>query len=810
VSVKPHSSGVAPLEGAPTPTPGFAVGNLVPLDAPSAIDAEELKVAIRSAFGENFTFPSEIRAERAIFWSQVIRNRHRWGGVDGDLHLPETIRDFFESIGLTARDLGWIAAAEVVEVSIPFRDDSGWGARIFPWEAMLSAATEGLRAEGPLIVIRRLEMNQGKVRGDKQEPASSVEEPAEPPNAHFVRSVPVGLEGWGFDSEELRMVANLPGYDAITLRDPTLEEMVDLIANDKPTLVHFAGFDTWQGALLLDLPYSAARRDGLLFVNDDGERDEVGAGRMLSLMVDLRYRPRLVALNVFNSASRLAPSLVASGVGAAIGIQDVVDNQLAERFFERFYESLTEAESRPSSPRACSVLAAFLKSQIAFQAGSEEVVGTGIVLWRAEPITDSPAVVSDFRAAQAALRAESSAWPTPAVGPSDSGEWQFAAFSRSLADWPLELPRIQPITQLNYSMLHNRGGLFREFVLQRKPKREEAISDVTVRVELDLGAWGPCSWEGTFDIEERQVLVLGPKVRLPLISDLQRGLRHTLRTNLKVGIEHAGKSRFRKTFPVDLLAIHEWRDDGAARDLLPSFVLPNDPAVPPIIDAAQRYLRTLLDTPEMGFTGYQGFPDATLSAQIAWARKVIDPQVRALWSTLLQDHHIRYVNQPPTDTWSSQRIRTPTDVISHGHGTCIDLAVLMAACLEYVDLAPVLFLLGGHAMPGYWRSNAARDRFMFSGLGASVPATDPIPGGGGVAAAWSFDRSYTAAIRQMMNDEVLVPIETTFLAKGRGFDNACFQGREALESRRLDALLDVRSARRFNVTPLPITKEGLR
>ena len=67
------------------------VGGLVPLDEPgvgrAAGEAEDLKVTIRTAVGDHFTFPSGLRAEQAIHWSQVIRNRHRWAGADEEVLL---------------------------------------------------------------------------------------------------------------------------------------------------------------------------------------------------------------------------------------------------------------------------------------------------------------------------------------------------------------------------------------------------------------------------------------------------------------------------------------------------------------------------------------------------------------------------------------------------------------------------------------------------------------------------------------------------------------------------------------------------
>ena len=38
--------------------------------------------------------------------------------------------------------------------------------------------------------------------------------------------------------------------------------------------------------------------------------------------------------------------------------------------------------------------------------------------------------------------------------------------------------------------------------------------------------------------------------------------------------------------------------------------------------------------------------------------------------------------------------------------------LLIASCLENVDIYPVIFLLKDHAFPGYWRNEEARDDFM--------------------------------------------------------------------------------------------------
>jgi len=150
-----------------------------------------------------------------------------------------------------------------------------------------------------------------------------------------------------------------------------------------------------------------------------------------------------------------------------------------------------------------------------------------------------------------------------------------------------------------------------------------------------------------------------------------------------------------------LLPVNHWIfnvDDGDK--WLASFVLPSDPAVAKVIDSAQRYVMALRDSSGASFDCYQS------------SKEEVDLQVRALWSALAFDQGLSYINPPPGATDKAQRLRTPSDVIDGRRGTCIDLALLLAACLEQVGIYPVIFLLWDHAFPGYWRDEKNYKDFL--------------------------------------------------------------------------------------------------
>ena len=402
----------------------------------------------------------------------------------------------------------------------------------------------------------------------------------------------------------------------------------------------------------------------------------------------------------------------------------------------------------------------------------------------------------------------------------------------SLTLWPFAAPQIQPMEQLNYAMLQNRSAIFERFLLPRIPGRNERVEHVTVRVELYLAEPSPCTWEQTFDVEADEEKELHPEVGLPLVSNLQRSLHSSLLTNLKVRIEYEGKCIYLKTFPIELLAIDEWRDDDQSRFWLPSFVMPGERAVPKVIDGAQRYLSALFDDSQALFDGYQQLdPTEDRRANSGdWktplSTNAVDTQARAIWSTLWLDESLHYINELPTVSTKSQRVRSPSRVIEERRGTCIDLALLYAACLEYIGIYPVIFLLRGHALTGYWRSPSARERFIL-GIGPwSNEWSTPDPTGlpttimGGTSsrvrlAIWEFDQTFLPRIRAMIMFGALVPVETTKLTSpGTSFRKAIESGanriigtNETYWNTDFESMMDVQLARSEQVNPLPTTKE---
>src|SRR5262249_34162447 len=130
-----------------------------------------------------------------------------------------------------------------------------------------------------------------------------------------------------------------------------------------------------------------------------------------------------------------------------------------------------------------------------------------------------------------------------------------------------------------------------------------------------------------------------------------------------------------------------------------------------------------------------------------------------------------------------------------------DLALLLAACLEYIGINPVLFLIDGHAFPGYWRI----DRTLKDIAVSSALKREDLNQMFAHTRAWSSGRQYWKELNERGQRGQIVPLETVDLTASESFDVAIRHGRQNLKSQaEFNTMLDVMKAREHRVTPLPL------
>jgi len=718
-----------------------------PLDAPPDSSSH---VSLLTREG-TYEVPHEVIGGLSTYWDYVYRHRNRWWDSAAALHeLGIRALKLLADLGVFREYLTEIGRAGLVEVRIPFTDEErGWAARILPWEFLLRLATR----RRDLVVIRHLDVSVPGINRMQNAPGKLL----------FVQSAPGALaDMYNFNIEKWLVKGSLD-LDDDELEDPTSEELEAKIDSYRPDIIHLAGIDLHEGDYLLDYEGTNKEWDGYYLAGANFEEQRVGAMRLGRILNPGGVNGALVSCNFYYSAARIAALAVANGATAAIGFQDEVDDALAERFFANFYQRWRAHK--------WNMLEAF--EEVWLKVAAEQ--GAGLVFWsRYSLVRDRQGRVSKSKV------------PKPKILKLGANKSEAIRVE------------VQPNTKINYSLLHNGEGLFRKFrIYKSEPKYANGIQ---VDVSLNMGT-GSFPYAASFDFDgEDSVLDIAEHVNLPLTSELARSLRESVQTSLRIRVRYAGQDLYNETHRVTLQPVNEWEfDQESGARWLGSFILPGDPAVREVVDAAQKYLMALCDDSGRGFDGYQSTEPESDDPDAG-----VDMQVRALWCALSFDYSVSYINPPPVFTEGSQRLRTPSDVITGRRGTCIDLALLFAACLEYVDIHPVIFVLSDHAFPGYWRNNKAYDEFIKM---KKAPERSESVEGASMDINTQLNLAYEE-MRQCVRDGLLVPLETVWLTLHRGFSDAVEAGLENLRSsENFEALLNIKKLRGENVTPLPICGE---
>jgi RecA/RadA recombinase len=139
---------------------------------------------------------------------------------------------------------------------------------------------------------------------------------------------------------------------------------------------------------------------------------------------------------------------------------------------------------------------------------------------------------------------------------------------------------------------------------------------------------------------------------------------------------------------VRLLARDEWGGVADMAQLLPAFVMPNDPGVAGILRKAAERLAahghpTSLD-------GYQ-----SQSPQRAYMLTA------AIYSAIAA-LGLFYAEPPASFESRGQKVRRPSTITESRLATCLDTTLLFAAALEAAGLNPIILMFDGHAAAGVW------------------------------------------------------------------------------------------------------------
>jgi very-short-patch-repair endonuclease len=214
------------------------------------------------------------------------------------------------------------------------------------------------------------------------------------------------------------------------------------------------------------------------------------------------------------------------------------------------------------------------------------------------------------------------------------------------------------------------------------------LENIKVEISADPTVFDTKQWQidrilpgGEAHISKRDL-----KLNAGLLLQLSEAINATV--TLRAWVEGAAEQQARRDFPVELLARHEWGGALAMPELLAAFALPNDPATGRLLKAASEVLR-------------RGGRTDTIEGYQSKSRSRVHELASAIWSAVC-GLRLTYAEPPASFELQGQKVRTPSQVLETGLGTCLDTALLFAAALEQAGLYPVIVITKGHAFTGVW------------------------------------------------------------------------------------------------------------
>lgn len=237
--------------------------------------------------------------------------------------------------------------------------------------------------------------------------------------------------------------------------------------------------------------------------------------------------------------------------------------------------------------------------------------------------------------------------------------------------------------QISFALQQNYVPIFRDITLTNNTDSE--ICGVKLRITFEP-AFAASFTADVGDISPGRSAAVST-VNIVLSAEYLFGLTEKLVGNVTFEALSGDKVIAVSHENIELLAYDQWTGTSSLPETIAAFITPNHPKIGEIVSAASLYLKKWCGDPS--FSGYQSH-----------SANMVKMQTAAIYAAL-QEQNIAYT-APPASYETAQRVRMPDCVIERKSGTCLDLALLYCACLEYIDLNPLLFIVKGHAFAGCW------------------------------------------------------------------------------------------------------------
>jgi len=319
-------------------------------------------------------------------------------------------------------------------------------------------------------------------------------------------------------------------------------------------------------------------------------------------------------------------------------------------------------------------------------------------------------------------------------------------------------------TSINFAMQQNYVPIIRNLIVNNES--EENLKNLTLRISFEPGF----AREFSYEIEELAAgssFEISP-VRIQLSTEFLFSLTEKMVGTIIIDLIEEDKDIYNFTNEIELLAYDEWSGLLIMPETITAFVTPNHPKVTAILSRASKFLNEWMGQPS--FTGYQTRNPNNVKFQMA-----------AIYAALHAENII-YNNPPASYEIVGQRVRMPHMVVEQKQGTCLDLSILYAACLEAAGLFPLIIFMKGHAYSGCWLEEET-------------------------FADCAVDDVSALEKRIVPGAEELLLVECTDYVQGGNvdFEKALKHGKDHLNQPGLfDYVIDVQRSRGSGIRPIPI------
>ena len=237
-------------------------------------------------------------------------------------------------------------------------------------------------------------------------------------------------------------------------------------------------------------------------------------------------------------------------------------------------------------------------------------------------------------------------------------------------------------SSVNFSMQQNYVPVIRSLIIRNKS--EDNLTDLTLRISFEP-EFAKVYTYYIPAVAAGESVEISP-VKIILSTEYLFSLTEKIVGIITIEVFCKDEKLYSSDSQIELLAYDQWSGLRIMPELIAAFVTPNHPIISEILTKAGDYLKLWTGSPS--FTGYQTKNPDNVKKQMA-----------AVY-TALQSLNIAYNNPPASYEDLGQRVRMPHVVIGQRLGTCLDLSVLYASCLEATGLFPLIAFKRGHAYGG--------------------------------------------------------------------------------------------------------------